>query len=99
MKLEPLKITCTSSDCKNDLHCFKSTQKMRKENKEGQCRTCGTELIDWERLHQRSFEDIENTFESLKTEMIRHHFWHVEIDQKAINHAKRKGKKGLEIAT
>ncbi|MEX0784988.1 MAG: DUF4186 family protein [Dehalococcoidia bacterium] len=32
---------------------------------------------------------------SLRHEFIRHHFWHVDIDQRAINHALRKGRSGL----
>jgi hypothetical protein len=30
--------------------------------------------------------------------MIRHHFWHVEIDSKAVNHARRKGTIGMHAA-
>lgn len=97
-KLEPLPvITCTSSDCKNDLHCFKATQSMKKNNAEGHCRSCNVELIDWPRVHQMNFSDVEHTFQALSKEMVRHHFWHIEIDQKAINHALRKGRNGLIV--
>jgi hypothetical protein len=34
----------------------------------------------------------------LKFEFIRHHFWHIELDQKAINHALRKGRIGMRTA-
>ncbi|WP_339734805.1 DUF4186 family protein [uncultured Gimesia sp.] len=94
-KLKPLKVKCTDSDCKNDLHCFKATQKLKKEGKEGACRSCGVELINWDRVHEQDMNDVDYTFDALRSELIRHHFWHKEIDQRAINHAKRKGKSKL----
>ncbi|WP_253196351.1 DUF4186 family protein [Roseovarius sp. PS-C2] len=90
VELKPLKISCTDSDCDNDLHCFKATRQMGHEER-GSCRSCGAKLIDWQRLHRRSIEDVEFTFEALHNEKIRHHFFHVEIDQRAKNYAKRKG--------
>jgi hypothetical protein len=42
-------------------------------------------------VHQRVIDDVENTFRELKLELIRHHFWHVDIDQRAKDHALRKG--------
>jgi hypothetical protein len=96
--LGPLKITCTSSDCHADLHCFKATQKLARENKVGACRSCGAELIDWDRIHGRELDDFPFVFEQLRHELIRHHFWHVPFDEKAINHALRKGRQGLHHA-
>src|SRR5688572_22646525 len=97
-KLEPLKLTCTSADCDNGLHCFKATRAMKKENKSGACRSCGIELVDWLRLHKKDAQDTDYTFRSLKRELIRHHFWHVQIDDKAIAHARRKGNNGMRAA-
>ena len=88
---EPLKVRCTSADCDNDLHCFKQLQKMT-DDQRGKCRYCGADLVDWNRLHVRDFDDVEYTFAALKHEMIRHHFFHEEIDEKAIRHAQRKGR-------
>lgn len=96
--LEPLKITCTSSDCQNNLHCFKATRAMKKADSAGPCRDCGAELVDWSRIHKQDSRDAAYTFESLRRELIRHKFWHVEIDEKAINYAKRKGFSGLAAA-
>ena len=96
--LKPLKISCTSSDCKNGLHCFLQTQKMAAEGFQGRCRSCGAELVDWKRVHGRDIVDVGYTFFMLKYELIRHHFWHIEIDQKAVNHARRKGKGGMRVA-
>lgn len=44
-ELKPLKISCTSTDCDNNLHCFKSTQQMKRRNEQGKCRKCGVDLI------------------------------------------------------
>ncbi len=90
-KLEPLKLSCTSSDCGNNLHCFKKSREMA-ESERGQCRSCGVKLIDWQRIHRRDINDASFIFSSLKYEMIRHHYWHKTIDQKAENYARRKGK-------
>lgn len=97
-RLEPLKVSCTSSDCENELHCFKATRELRKQNREGACRSCGKELVDWKRVHKRELRDASFTFEALKNELIRHHFWHQTIDQRAMNHALRKGRLQLNEA-
>jgi len=94
-KLEPLKVRCTSSNCDSGLHCFLASRKMLKENRNGQCRSCGISLIDWKRIHQHNVNDVGYTFSSLKKELVRHHFWHLDIDIKASNHARRKGKSGM----
>lgn len=98
LKLEPLKVTCTTSDCSNNLHCFKATRELRVEGKEGACRSCGVELVDWDRIHQQDVKDSPHTFMSMRSEFIRHYFWHVDIDQKALFHALRKGRDGFDEA-
>lgn len=92
---KPLAIFCEDSDCANGLHCFKATQAMVMENRQGVCRECGVDLIDWPRVHRRAVQDIENTFELLQREYVRHTFWHKPLSNRAINHARRKGKAGL----
>jgi hypothetical protein len=64
----------------------------------GTCRDCGADLVDWNRVQKRDLSDIENTIESLKYELIRHYAWHATIDDKAINHARRKGRNGMVLA-
>lgn len=90
-KPEPLGITCTSTDCGNNLHCFLQLQKMTPDQR-GKCRVCGADLVDWPRVHRRKIRDAKNTFKALQCERIRHHYFHRDIDIKAINHAKRKGR-------
>jgi hypothetical protein len=98
-KLEPLKITCTSTACNDGLHCFRQARKSAEGHVVGgRCRDCGAELIDFPRVHRRNLGDLQYTFRSLKYELIRHHFWHLEIDQRAKNYARRKGKAGMRAA-
>jgi hypothetical protein len=97
-ELPKLAISCTSADCEQDLHCFRSTKKLREDGLAGACRVCHVQLVDWERVHERRFDDVDYTFSELRHEMIRHHFWHVEIDERARNHALRKGRVALLVA-
>jgi hypothetical protein len=52
---------------------------------------CDVSLIDWERLDRHDLSDVVNTVDALKNEYIRHFFWHMTVDERAMNHAKRKG--------
>ena len=98
LSLPALKVTCTVSDCAADLHCFKfHSRKMRPADR-GHCRSCGIDLVDWERLHTRNIDDVDHTFTELKQEFIRHYFWHKDIDERADKHARRKGRILLEQA-
>jgi hypothetical protein len=69
-----------------------------KLSEKGKCRTCGIALVDWQRVHARNVADIEHTFAELKQEFIRHHFWHLRIDETADKHARRKGRVLLATA-
>lgn len=89
--LAPLKVSCTRTDCGNGLHCYLATAKMVREETAGRCRTCGITLIDWDRVRARNYADVVFTFECMRTEFIRHHFWHTEIDDAAIEHATKVG--------
>ena len=91
----PLKITCSSRDCPNNLHYFRSRQATMVTEQGGSgsvCVECGADLVDWARVYQRNARDVEYTFKALKFELIRHHYWHKPIDQQAVNHALRKGR-------
>lgn len=96
--LEPLKISCTDSDCEEGLHCFKFHSRKMAAGDRGKCRSCGANLVDWERVHRRDRDDVEHTFGALKRELIRHHAWHVAIDHDAMAHARRKGMARLLVA-
>jgi Domain of unknown function (DUF4186) len=74
----PLKITCTASECAEDLHCFRP-RSWKKPDPHPRCRDCGADLIEWERLHLRDPRDTDFLFSQLPKELVRHHFWHCEI--------------------
>lgn len=103
--LPPLKISCTSSKCEDGLHCFLQKRRQTgmvvqqdRSRTGGRCRSCGADLVAWDRVYQRDLADVPYTFQMLKYELIRHHFWHLELDQKAINHARRRGRRGMRVA-
>jgi len=96
-KPPPLDIKCTSTDCDNDLHCFKQMKKMAPHQR-GKCRACGADLVDWKRLHRRDKSDAVHTFEALQHELIRHHFFHRPVDDDALCHARRKGRMALKVS-
>ena len=96
-KPPPLDIKCTSTDCENDLHCFKQLKKMAPDQR-GECRVCGADLIDWTRVQRRDPADAGHTFSALKYELIRHYFFHRPVDEGAMRHAQRKGRIKLKEA-
>lgn len=96
-KLEPLKLSCTKSDCDKGLHCFRES-KRRVKHPSGACQACGASLVNWDRVRKRDPQDFEHTFESLKNEWIRHHYWHEKVDEHARRHALRKGREGIRLA-
>ena len=98
-ELKPLKITCTSTNCGSNLHCFRAKKKLAGATEQGKCRDCGASLVDWSRVHRRDLTDASNTFASLKLELIRHHFWHIPIAEHAIRYALKKGRVQLGAAT
>src|SRR5438105_5069179 len=93
--LKPLKITCTSVDCDSGLHCFRATRRMKMVGTTGRCRKCGVDLIDWQRVHRRDLKDVGYTFSSLRLEMFRHYYWHLPIDEMALESARRLGRMQL----
>jgi hypothetical protein len=95
--LPPLKLSCSTTDCDNALHCFRKT-KRESQFKPGTCQSCGAELIDWSRVQKKDVADVEHTLASLKKEWIRHQFWHRPLDQWAVNYARRKGRLELHAA-
>ena len=97
-ELAPLKITCTSTRCQDNLHCFRLTKQQLKEGPAGRCRSCGVQLIDWTRVHRRKLDDAEHTLNALRLELIRHHFWHLPLSAYAENYARRKGRRGMPEA-
>lgn len=94
--LKPLKLKCTSSNCKARLHCFKPTSSQVEKGEVGQCRSCNEPApFDWERLQKMDPDDLDYVIAALKTEMIRQHYWTNLIPLKVQNYARRKGVIGM----
>jgi hypothetical protein len=74
----PLKIACTASDCTADLHCFRPTAQMASEYR-GRCRDCGADVVDWQAAHARDLAHAPSLLADLPKELIRHHYWHMEL--------------------
>lgn len=85
---EPLKVSCTDSDCSADLHCFRPAKSMGPEDA-GRCRDCGADLVDWETVQTRDINQVEKLFSELPKELIRHHYWHFEIPSEIVRKANR----------
>jgi hypothetical protein len=97
--LKPLKIKCSSTNCKEGLHCFSRRMKKAEEKygKQGVCFECGEDSIDWERMHKNDLTDSKFMIASLNKEFIRTVFWEMKIDRKAIESAQKKGKSELRV--
>jgi hypothetical protein len=99
-ELKPLKLSCDHAECEQGLHCFRESRRRAsaEEREPGSCQQCGARLVDWSRMHKRDRGDTAHTFIALRREWIRHRFWHADIDQRAMNYALRKGRRGLPMA-
>jgi len=96
LRFDQVKITCTTTMCEADLHCFKLTKTLAKSHSPGSCRQCGLVLVSLERTAVRDLSDIDATFAALQRECIRHYFWHVPFGQHALDYALRAGRTELE---
>jgi hypothetical protein len=97
-KKKPLKISCTNTDCKNGLHYFGPSGRVKAQSKfpPGKCTDCGADFIDWKRAGSRAPENEGYKLDMFRREWIRHHFWeHYTPSQHEINYTRRKGTQGL----
>lgn len=69
----------------------KAARQAKKTYRNGSCASCNKEVVDWERIDKRDPNDVQYTFESLKSEYIRHEFWQASMDEKALEKAEEKG--------
>lgn len=103
MSLVPqLNITCGASDCGHGRHAFNNPHRAYKRRGNGRnflqpgvCRACGAAPVDWQRLHARDPNDIANTFESLRFELIRWVFWTRRFSQRSLLDLNRRGHKAV----
>lgn len=86
-------ITCGATKCEEGFHCYsKEATSLRKYGTERACKECGVELVDWDRVHQNDLADTDFVFKQMKTEVIRHLFWHTPIERDALTSSLLKGR-------
>ncbi len=93
-ELKPMEVKCSATKCDQGFHYYTS-QVAGKGKQIGDCKNCGDDSIDWERIYLRNPNDIAYTFDSLKKELLRHVCWINLIDEAAIVRAKKRGRKAL----
>ncbi|MCJ2075984.1 DUF4186 domain-containing protein [Methylobacterium sp. E-016] len=92
----PIKVTCTTTDCANDLHCYLQKRKVEGAHVFGPCRSCGEPgPFSIERITCRDIDDVGYTFPAMRHEMIRETYWSKPFDEKALARFRKKGRDGL----
>jgi hypothetical protein len=96
-ELKPLKVSCSDTKCDEGLHCFRPNFKKRKwkQDYKGACNVCGVQLLAWDPSRRRNLADIPALFAELKSEFIRHEFFHRPFDSEALAEAAKRGRVGL----
>lgn len=89
------KIRCTMTACGDGLHCYRLTRRLAQVVGPGSCRECKRPLVSLDRTGRRDLSDVDHTFAALQTEAIRHYFWHAPFGQKALDYARRAGRRAL----
>lgn len=98
-ELTVLDVTCGTTKCSEGFHCYcKKKTALRKFGQERVCKECGADLIDWQRVHKNNINDSEFVFEEMKTEIIRHVFWHTPIQIDALIGTYLRGKEATRGA-
>lgn len=95
-ELKPLDVKCSETRCAEGFHYYTSLA-TRKDGKIGDCKSCGDDSIDWEKVHAGA-KNVDYMFDCLKKELLRHVCWVNSIDDSAIVYAKKRGKKEVLIA-
>lgn len=77
------KVSCTSTKCEDDLHCFRPKKgKVKVEDFQGgKCQSCEADIVDWNQLYNRDLNDVDMLFTALRKEYVRHVFWTIELNQ------------------
>ena len=83
-------LKCSGHDCEQDLHNFKRKGPRDKDTyRNGPCVGCGGEFIEWKRIDERDPSDSGYLIGALKKELWRHYYWMQDIDDRAMEKARR----------
>ena len=95
-ELTLLDVKCTTTRCNDNFHCFKTSKEMiEKYGKDGVCRDCGTDVVDWDRIQKKDISDAGYTFDMMKIELLRNICWNMPVDALTIEFARKRGKNKL----
>jgi hypothetical protein len=90
---EPLpKVTCTSTKCDEDLHCFRPKRAKPETLTGGKCHSCDVDLVDWELAHARDIDNVDALFAVMRKEFIREKFWSIPLDDSLKRSLSKKGR-------
>ena len=95
--LEPLPVRCSDTKCEQGLHCYRPNFRKRdwRKSHHGACIECGATLHEWDPGKRYAQRDVPAIFADLRTEFIRHEFFHRPFDKEALDDARKRGKDGL----
>ncbi|MBN8674283.1 MAG: DUF4186 family protein [Chitinophagales bacterium] len=94
--LTPLDVKCTTTRCRDNFHCFKTSQKMIENyGKTGVCRDCGEDVVDWDRIRKNDVNDHGYMFDVMKLELLRHVCWNMDLQTEITEFAQKRGKRKL----
>lgn len=98
--LVPLKIACSTSDCQRGRHSLDHLRARggaagASGKVPGNCRDCGEHVVDLPHPPAEAVEEIGELVAHQRLELIRDHYWTVDIDLKAYNKAYRLGRIAL----
>lgn len=89
-ELTPLDVKCSDTKCEQGFHYYTS-KSAPKGGKVGDCKDCGDNSVDWDRIHREEPKDIAYIFQCLKKELLRHVCWVNQVDEKAIEKGRQRG--------
>jgi hypothetical protein len=91
-----VKITCKSSDCGNDKHCYRPKRgQWRDDGVRGECQECGDTSVDMSVTRALDASNPQAIFAELGRELIRDRFLSAPIDEKGRRQIGREGVEGL----
>lgn len=91
-------VTCGATKCDDGFHCYsKKRTSLKKYGEQRACKECGVNLVDWPRVHKNNIKDVKYVFDELRTEIIRHVFWHNPIQYDALYSTYLRGKSATRL--
>ncbi|HEY4778291.1 MAG TPA: DUF4186 family protein [Solirubrobacterales bacterium] len=98
-----LKITCKSTKCDSRVSLAERRHAFSSPLAEGvlpgiggPCIACGTDTVEWGRCHARDPEDHEGLFGNMRQELLRDHYWGLELPEHVLRKARKRSSEQLQ---